>query len=344
MLRSTQGTTSRIGGIGQLLALMILGAVLLGPAAARSNTPLPGAIAAQWTEAFSAVRADPKPPKLTRDSHYWVSDEQRHDLFRRTIADKGGIFIGLGTDQNYLMAGWARPEILVPFDFDQMVIDLHFAFRAIFLGAKDRRKFFKMWTREEAEATMELIAKAYADNAERAEDAVRAYKKARRSVHRRLRRVIRTYRRNRIPTYLTNDEQYRFVVNLFATGRVFPVRGDLTREKTLTDISKAARECGLTVRVLYLSNAEQYFRYVGTNFKANMLGLPFDQDSVVIRTVGLRKPWSADGMYEYVVQSGENLWTWMKHPSTYSVWTMVNRRRINKRTGLSKILALPRDR
>ena len=41
-----------------------------------ANTPIPPA----WKAAFEAVEADPHPEKLTRDSHYWVSDEQRHDL------------------------------------------------------------------------------------------------------------------------------------------------------------------------------------------------------------------------------------------------------------------------
>ena len=55
-------------------------------------------IPGDWRAAFSAIEPDPHPEKLTRDSHYWVSDEQRHDLFRESITNLGGIFIGLGTD------------------------------------------------------------------------------------------------------------------------------------------------------------------------------------------------------------------------------------------------------
>ena len=107
-----------------------------------------GPIPKAWADAFNAVRADPKPDKLTKDSHFFVSDEQRHDLFRQDVKNLGGVFIGLGTDQNYLMAAWARPEVLVPLDFDQMVVNLHFAFRVIFLNAK---------TKEEARKLLEYL-------------------------------------------------------------------------------------------------------------------------------------------------------------------------------------------
>ena len=98
----------------------------------------------EWAETFGEVEPDPKPDKLTRNSHYWVSDEKRHDLFREAIADKGGVFIGLGTDQNYLMAAWAKPEVLIPLDFDQMVVYLHYAFRVAFLNAKTPKQFIEL--------------------------------------------------------------------------------------------------------------------------------------------------------------------------------------------------------
>jgi hypothetical protein len=312
---------------------------------APQNTKAPGArlepIPKAWAEAFSAIRPDPPPEKLTRNSHYWVSDEQRHDLFKDAIGSKGGVFIGLGTDQIYFMAGWARPQILVPLDFDEMVIYLHFAFRVIFLNATTPDQFLQMWTEEKENESKALIKEAYSDRDPKfRKQVVRAYKIARRRVIRRLNRVKRTYKSLKISSILDNQSQYDFVVGLFRTERVFPVRGDLTADKTVRDVAKAANKAGLTVRTLYLSNAEQYFKYT-ERYRRNMLSLPFDDQSVVIRTVGTRSEWAADGVYEYVSQSFDNFHAWLNYRYTYNVWTLEKVLSVNKKTGSSTITKLP---
>lgn len=295
----------------------------------------------EWADAFGAVRPDPPPPKLTRDSHYWVSDEQRHDLFRQAIASSGGVLIGLGTDQNYLLAGWARPEVLVPLDFDQMVVNLHYVFRVLFLASATADEFVARWDKERYPETKALVEAAYADREPAFRKGVlRALKVARPKVERRLARVKRTLGRIGVTSYLDDPTQYRYVVDLFRTNRVFPVRGDLTADKTVKDVAEAARRTGLAVRTLYLSNAEQYFKY-NDSFRANMLALPFDARSVVVRTAGTRSAWAADGLYDYVVQSGANFRAWMESPKTYNVWTIVATRRVDKKTGGSVVDSLP---
>ncbi len=299
-------------------------------------------ISAALRKAFGAVRPDPHPEKLTRDSHYWISDEKRHDLFRAAIENKGGVFIGLGTDQNYLMAGWARPEILVPLDFDQMVVNLHYVFRVVFLNAKTPNDFIEMWSEDGFVRTRDLVKDAYVDRDPKFQKGVlHAFKKARRLVYPRLRRVRRSAKKFDTPNYLTDSAQYLYLVRMFRTDRVFPVRGDLTASNTVRDVAEAAKDTGLRISTLYLSNAEQYFKY-SKDFKENMLALPLDEKSVVIRTVGKRTPWAADGLYEYVVQSGENFRVWLEHPKTYTVWPMVNARKVNKKTGGSVIVRLPK--
>ena len=47
-----------------------------------------------------------------------VGNEDHLDLFRPAVKDKGGLYIGVGTDQNYLLGAWARAEALVLMDFD----------------------------------------------------------------------------------------------------------------------------------------------------------------------------------------------------------------------------------
>jgi hypothetical protein len=303
--------------------------------------PGPAPIPEQCAAAFSAVEADPVPEKLTRDSHYWISDEQRHDLFRDAIADLGGVFIGLGTDQNYLMAGWAKPEILVPLDFDQMVTSLHFVFRVIFLNAKDPAAFIQMWSEESAPATKELLKQAYADKDPAFQkDVLRAFKNGSKFVRRKLSRIVKIFGKLSVPTFLSDQSQYDYIVQLFKTNRVYPVRGDLTAVKTVRQVGDAARKCGLTIRTLYLSNAEQYFKYT-PDYKQNMLSLPYDAKSTVIRTVGTKQPWTADGVYDYVVQSPDNFKAWLNNKTTYTVWTIAAARKVDKKTGKSVVDTLP---
>jgi frataxin-like iron-binding protein CyaY len=303
-------------------------------------TPIP----AEWVSAFSSIEPDPHPEKLTRDSHYWVSDERRHDLFRETIADGGGVFIGLGTDQNYLMAAWAKPKVLVPLDFDQMVVNLHYVFRVIFLEAKDPEAFKALWSEEQYDSTRELLKKAYADKSDAFRKGIlRAFKMGSRFVRRRIHRIIKSFTRLGVPTFLTNQAQYQYIVDMFKTNRVFPVRGDLTAKKTVKQVGEAARKCGLTIRTLYLSNAEQYFKFT-TDYRQNMLSLPFDDKTRVIRTAGTKQPWTADGVYDYIYQTGDNFKKWIEHKQTYNVWTIVQARDVNKKTGYSQVTRLPEEK
>ena len=300
-------------------------------------------IPSEWAAAFSAVEADPHPEKLTRDSHYWISDERRHDLFKETISDSGGVFIGLGTDQNYLMAAWAKPEVLVPLDFDQMVVNIHYVFRVIFLKAKTPEEFISLWSEENEASTRELLKTAYADRSEAFRKGIlRAFKQGAKFVRRRLTRIVKSFGRLGIPTFLSDQGQYQYIVDMFKANRIFPVRGDLTAQKTVKQVGDAARKCGLTIRTLYLSNAEQYFKFTD-DYRNNMLSLPFDDKTYVIRTAGTKREWTADGVYDYIAQTGENFRKWIGHDKTYNVWTIVQARKVNKKTGFSTVTKTPED-
>ncbi len=315
-----------------------------GGVVAETSATVLSPIPDDWVTAFGALEADPPPKKLTRNSHYWISDENRHDLFRDAIKNTGGVFIGLGTDQNYLMAGWARPDILVPLDFDQMVISLHYAFRVTFLHAATPKEFVQLWSKAHYRQTIDLIKEAYANEDEAFLNSVlRAFKRGRKYVHTRLKRVKRQYRRLNVPTYLHDQDQYQFIVDLFRTNRVFPIRGDLTANSTMKSVARAAKKVGLPIRTLYLSNAEQYFKYT-KSYRENMLALPFDDHTVVIRTAGKNVETAPDGRYQYIVQSGDNFRAWLQSPTTYTVWAIVGRSKINPHSGVSTVTRLPSGR
>jgi len=104
------------------------------------------------------------------------------------------------------------------------------------------------------------------------------------------------------------------------------VRGDLTADQTVLDIAAAAKAASLPVRVLYVSNAEAYFRPYPPGYLRNMAALPMDERSVIIRTCGFKPDWSPDPLYEYNVQPGDNFQRWMNTMKAGSVRTLLRGR------------------
>ena len=296
--------------------------LLLLAALLSSVAPLP----AELQRAIAALPADPPPPKLNNDTHYVVSNERRPDLFYRAAKGRGGVYVGIGAEQNYILAGWARPDLMILLDFDQVIVDLHAVYRAFILEAESPEALRALWqpaSRGQALRILEQrVPKAMRDAARA------AYEQAQPAVHKRLAEHARKAREHRRPNALTGSlEDYGHVRKLVQTGRVVAVRGDLTGSRTLQAVASVLTSGGLIVRTLYLSNAEQYFMY-GPGYRANMLALPTDARSVVLRTL----PGRPRG-YEYIRQSAANFNAWLRHKRTNSVYIMRGFKRGQKLAG-----------
>lgn len=265
---------------------------------------LPGPIDPAWTQALSSVTPDPAPPELVRNTHYIVSNEDRHDFFRTSLQNRGGVFIGVGSDQNYVMAGWARPELLVLMDFDQVVVNLHRVYRVLFLQANTPQEFADLWKIANEKQVVALIEAAHADQPTRSA-LYRAYRLSRYAVVRRLELVRSVYGQHGVRSFVDDIDQYRYLQGLFRQDRVLMLRGDLTKGGALSGVATAATAIGAKVRVLYLSNAERYFTYTD-GFKKSMTALPMDDRSLVLRTRA-----RINGTYEYIMQEGANFQSWL---------------------------------
>jgi hypothetical protein len=297
-----------------------------GQAVPEGMTPCPPALSA----ALKAVPFDPVPRELSANSHFVVSDEKAHWLFHDAATGRGGALLGVGTDQNYLMAGWARPEILILLDFDQVVVDLHNVYREVFLHSPDARSFRAAWSKEQAPVVEGWIEAAYPAEADR-KRLFKSFRLSRNLVEWRLTGLVKAYRAQGVKTFLDDPEQYRYLVDLFRAGRVVAIRGDLTGTKAVRGVGRALVDAGVPMRVLYLSNAEKYFEFTA-DYKANMRALPFDDRSVVLRTGGgwHGGPPSPDGLYTYVVQPGANFHAWMQDGVAVSFAALMVRRKNSK--------------
>lgn len=300
------------------------------------TSPRPDPVQARLT----AIRSDPAPANLVHDSHYWISNEHSHFVWHPQLQAIGGAYLGVGTDQNYLLAGWARSELLLLVDFDAAIVDLHRAYRVAFESAATPAEFLDLWTRSGAVTHAERIVLAYPDPDEQA-SVLKAQRIARASVHARLRKTLKTYAARGIPTYLDDQAQYDQLRALWQSGRVLAIRGDLTGDATIIDAAAALRAFDMPLNVLYLSNAEQYFDY-GPSFRRNILTLLLGERSLVLRTLGWRGHGFIEGeQYHYASQAGPNFTAWLRHSRVLSSGKMLARKRMTEVPGVSVIDAEP---
>jgi hypothetical protein len=281
------------------------------PAAAESATGL-SPLSTEAQKTLSAIRADPKPEQLTQNLHYVWSDERRHDYFQKQIQDLGCVFIGVGSNQNYAMAGWSKPELMIIVDFDQLIVDLHRVYRVAFLNADTPQAFLDLWSKSGRDKLTALVKKAYTKTNRRR--AMYALKFSHRILAKRLRESVELYKNANTPFYLSDQAQYEYIVQLYRTNRIYAIRGDFTAKKTISDIATKLKDLKKTVRVFYISNCESYFEFK-RQYRKNMLAIPTDDKSVILRTRAWR-PWSRDGKtpvhYNYFTQSYQTFRAWLR--------------------------------
>ncbi len=287
--------------------------------------------------ALQRNRPDPLPPETTRGLHYVASNERRQYHFRRAVERLGGVWIGVGAEQNYTMAGWARPELLVLLDFDQVVVDLHHVYRAAFAYSPDSGAFLRFWHRRQRRESAGLLRSVLADRPQLRRRALAVFRRYRRTVAVRLRGLRDAYQQAGQPMFLTDPEQYAHLRALVHTGRMHPLRGDLTARGSMRRLGRVLARHGRTVRALYLSNAEQYFQYT-PDFRRNVAALPVDEWSLLLRTRPVRDD------YTYVLQWYGNFLRWLRRPTVPSVRVLLPRRALSPGRPLEQFIEEPSQR
>lgn len=259
---------------------------------------------------FATLTRDPPPAEITRGAHYWIGNEDRLDLFHAAVKDKGGVHMGVGAEQNYLLCGWSRCEVIVLMDFDQSIVDLHRVYFAAFQTAATKEEFMALWLDKRRTGLRAAIKERY--TGAELKGALAALDVARWNVERRFRVLETQMGTAGLSTFFTDDADYAHVRGVVTGGRAFAVRGDLTAKGAVLSIAAATEKAGMKVRSLYLSNAEQYFGYK-KQVRDNYLALPMDEASVVVRTHGWNTlRYAKNGnQYHYGIQSGPSLKAFM---------------------------------
>lgn len=249
---------------------------------------------------FLAGNDDPLAPT---EIHYVKSNEIRHDVWFPYLADLGGAYVGVASDQNYTLIAASRANLVFLMDIDQRVVDLHQIYGLLLAVSEDAETLVNLFESGQSSAAVAILegALADADPGER-KRIIRSYKASRETVYRNLQKVLRRTRNDALSSWLSNPEMYNHVRKLWMAGRVRTMGGDLTGDNTLHTVGNVAADLGIPIRVLYLSNAEEYFRYV-PSYIANIKALGGDARSIVLRTI-YSKDWvHADALWGYQVHS-----------------------------------------
>jgi len=238
---------------------------------------------------MKAIRADPATGELVYDTHYFISNEEDHHTWRESVRDLGGMMVGVGAEQNYVLAGWARPELLVLADFDSYIPLIHKVYCVAFEMAATPDEFIALWRDDEGRQRLrDGISRTYEGSKELlpllGALTESTYHNRFLTPGRGLEKLQTKYMELGVPCFLTDQEQYEFIASLWRRGRVLPVQADLTGRYAFSDIANLSKALDLPVRVLYLSNCESYFNRSDGRFRENIMGLPFDAQSQVLRT------------------------------------------------------------
>ncbi|HJL20431.1 MAG TPA: hypothetical protein RMH99_32490 [Sandaracinaceae bacterium LLY-WYZ-13_1] len=238
--------------------------------------------------------------------HYPVSNEWRHDLWFEHVRDLGGAFVGVGTDQCYTLAAVQRARMIWVVDFDPLVPLVHRIYEVLVPASGDPDALVARFAEEEREATEALLAEGLAGDPD-ADRIQRVYRRNRARMHRYLRRVRRNRPHGTAASWLGDPSLYAYVRALFEGGRVVARNGDVTADGALRAVGRAAAQLEIPVRVVYFSNAEQFFPY-RADFRENLEALPTDERSVVLRTFRESEaPYPEGDTWHYMVQPVDDL-------------------------------------
>lgn len=256
-----------------------------------------------------------------QDQHYLAGNERTLHAFYPMIKDVGGGYVGVGTDQAYLFMSWARPEIAWLVDYDPAVVEVHELYRLFFEAAATPEEFMALWDKPAREQALAVIAAAHDER--KTKTLRRWYLGYRGWIHRRLVAVARTMERTDVPSYLTHQDHYDFIKEMLEQHRVRPMVVNLLERKGLPGVGEAAKQLGVPIRLLYLSNAEEYWPRYPKQYRETIAALPFADDATVLRTLLI---WNVNTDYRYNTQPVSNYVQWLAKPYIDDVYDITHAR------------------
>lgn len=226
-----------------------------------------------------------------------VTNEDRLEIYEPHIRGVGGGYFGVGSIQNFTLAAWARSEYIWLMDFTRVVVAANKIHTVFLKRLKTPAEHRLMWDKKKSAAKADKIFdEEFKDVAELA-FIKESYRRASPYLKITFGFLDKLNKKRPYKFWLNDQEQYDYLKKLALENRIRALRGDLNGEITVQGIAAAATKMGVPLRILYYSNAEEYFHGYKPNFKKSFGALPTDDKSLVVRTISFEKGkfrWAAD--------------------------------------------------
>jgi hypothetical protein len=280
--------------------------------ATTTKRPPPPALkppSAEQVKAFLAIREDDldipecdEPGRSYLDCRdprsYLKTNEPLLNVVLPYVENRGGGYTGVGSDQSYTLIARARSEWAWLFDYDPHVVNWHRVLGALILAAPDRAAFLQFFDGKTFKAGKAAISASTSKRSER-----RALRRLYRGAAPGLAKHFHK-QAERPWSWLGSDEAYGYIRALYLQGRIRAFKGNMLDKGTMRSIGAAAKKLGVPVRVYYPSNAPEFWELTPA-YRANVLGLPFDDESVVVQTISglsMKTGFGQTGYWHYNVQ------------------------------------------
>lgn len=254
---------------------------------------------------------------------YTKPNEARNILFSKYIKNLGGGYVGVAADANYTFLTYAKSEFVWLMDFNINIVNLHRINRVFILNSPTPREFLEKWNPSQRANTLKLLEQELGQSPE--------WKNIKNFFEVNQAGMFEHYRTISIPDrtnpdfgWLRSTINYEYLRLLHQQGRILILEGDLLKDKSLLSIGNMAKKLKVKIRIFYPSNAEEFWKFTPT-FKKNILNLPFDEASVVLRTVH-EFPWQKNelsggvsGFWHYVVHGAYNYQKKLLRPDFYLI-------------------------
>jgi hypothetical protein len=278
---------------------------------------------------------------------YLTTNEPRGFVWHAYVADLGGAYVGIGSDQSYSYIAAARSRWAWVMDYDPRVVQNHLRLRAFILASPTPDEFVALFAPEGKRRALELLDEAYADDP-RLRALKWGYVATRDELH-----PYFLGQRQPGPRpgsgsgsefgWLRDAESYRYIRTLYEQRRLAIKAGDLLMDGAMQAMGAAARALGVPVRVYYTSNAPTAWGgQVTPAYRRNVLALPFDEQSLVLQTTDGGGSLRQKTKWHHNVQWGRLLHERLSDPGNADVWALLEGRIPGDDQALT-VLGLPSD-
>ena len=253
-----------------------------------------------------------------------VTNESRLDIFQRYLENlEGGVYIGVGSIQNFTLACWAHADEIYMIDFTSIVVKNNLAHIAFLQAAKSRIDYISFWHKN-YQGGLSVLKKKYRRGRKRIQ-VIRAFKKSRYHFRRHFVQLKKAEKKYNYQTYLSSDSIFACAKSLAKNNKIHSLPGNLLSKGTYATIGPYLKNQGKQVSVLYLSNAEEYkgFWPFSKQYQKNIHSLPAKKNAKLLRTFSLRAKWFlwAPGSklmtpigFHYIIGDLTHFQRWMSKP------------------------------